>query len=531
MRPVNKLMYKQRLIVSLFWWLLVGLILGFMASMKYVALHTALMDFGIFLFHFRNIEQGEWAWALSFGHIQPFNLFYSFIYSQLPVNFAPQIVLIIQGLLLASPIYWLRQQYGSVVMIAYILYFPLWFIALFDFHIDHLSIVFIMFFFILVKNHKGLAIVSAIALALVKEPFALQTTMCGVYILGVHWRNSHNIISKDLFSFENIKIYLYSIGLIVFGLFYFYIAIDNLLPLASGDKSVAYSSAAFSWMGTSISEIVRYIITHPIDIFLEIISNSNKVIYLVAIFGSLGFIPLLKPGPLIVALPILAIALLSRHEGYYGLGHHYTAGLIAPIIFAFIGGLPRAEMIWQRVGFSVKWFYALLVIVLLAAHIALSPSPISRLFWSDKIWSYNYKAYIPADRDLMIKQAIVDYIPTEPDITISIQNTLNWAPLVQRRHFLLFPEGVVKGQQVPFFSKSLWASEVEWRTIMADYVVLDMKRPWFLIDKGCDWLYGKCTNVRMTNEYLEWVEKTKSIMQVVFERDGFIILKRKNNGE
>jgi hypothetical protein len=131
----------------------------------------------------------------------------------------------------------------------------------------------------------------------------------------------------------------------------------------------------------------------------------------------------------------------------------------------------------------------------------------------------------------MIKQAIADYIPTKPDMTVSIQNTVNWAPLVQRRHFLLFPEGVVKGQQVPFFSKSLWASEVEWRTIMADYVVLDMKRPWFLIDKGCDWLYGKCSNARMTNEYLEWVEKTKSIMQVVFERDGFIILKRKNNGE
>ena len=254
-------MFEKRLTASLFWWLLFGLILGFMASMKYVALHTALMDFGIFLFHFRNIEQGEWAWALSFGHIQPFNLFYSFIYSQLPVNFAPQIVLIIQGLLLASPIYWLRQQYGSVVMIAYILYFPLWFIALFDFHIDHLSIVFTAFFFILVKNHKGLAIVSAIALALVKEPFALQTAMCGVYILGVHWRNSHNIISKDLFSFENIKIYLYSIGLIVFGFFYFLTAIDYLALLVLGEQSTIFNSGAFSWLGSDINEIIWYIFT------------------------------------------------------------------------------------------------------------------------------------------------------------------------------------------------------------------------------------------------------------------------------
>ena len=64
---------------------------------------------------------------------------------------------------------------------------------------------------------------------------------------------------------------------------------------------------------------------------------------------------------------------------------------------------------------------------------------------------------------------------------------------------------------------------------MADYVVLDIKRPWFLLDKGCDWLYGKCTDNKLAKEYLEWVEKTRKIMQVVFERDGFIILQRNNN--
>ena len=249
-----------------------------------------------------------------------------------------------------------------------------------------------------------------------------------------------------------------------------------------------------------------------------------------ALFGALGFIPLLKPGPLIVALPILAISLLSQHEGYYGLGHHYTAGLIAPMIFAFIGGLPQAKIIWQRVGFTTKWFFPVLITFLVVTHVALAPSPIGRLFWSDKIWSYSYKAYIPTDRDLMIKQAIVDHIPSDPDVTISIQNTVNWAPLVQRRHFLLFPEGVVGKVKVPIFTKAQWSQQIEWKMVEADYVVLDENRPWFLIDQSCKWLYGRCTDESMAAKYLEQVEKSRKIMDVAFEEDGFLILKRTDSG-
>ena len=104
---------------------------------------------------------------------------------------------------------------------------------------------------------------------------------------------------------------------------------------------------------------------------VEIVETPKKVIYLIALFGALGFIPLLSPGPLMIALPIIAVSLLSRHEGYYGLGHHYTAGLIAPMIFAFSGGLPRAIIIWKRAGLTVKWFAPILICGLIVAYIAL----------------------------------------------------------------------------------------------------------------------------------------------------------------
>ena len=98
----------------------------------------------------------------------------------------------------------------------------------------------------------------------------------------------------------------------------------------------------------------------------------------------------------------------------------------------------------------------------------------------------------------------------------------------QRHHFFLFPQGVSEAQRAPFFEKKLWITKVSWRPLTADFVVLDLKRPWFLVDKGCNWLYGKCEDKKNAKEYLRWVDKTRKLMEIVFEKDGFIILKKRD---
>jgi uncharacterized membrane protein len=251
------------------------------------------------------------------------------------------------------------------------------------------------------------------------------------------------------------------------------------------------------------------------------------LIYLLVLFGALGFIPLLRPGPLLVAIPIVAISLLSRLPNYYGIGHHYTAGLLAPMIFAFIGGLPRARKISEKMRLPSKWFVPMLITGLLAVHIALAPSPIGRLFWSSKIWSYHFEAYLPTARSAMIKNAIRENIPLG-SAAIAVQNTLNWAPLAERYDYFVFPEGVTNHVIRPTeLSGTSWPLVVEWRPILADYVLLDSKRPWFLFDQGCEWVYGKCSNQAAATEYLEWVTRVRQLMEVIFEEDGFVILHRR----
>ncbi|XOJ84600.1 DUF2079 domain-containing protein [Methylophilaceae bacterium Uisw_099_01] len=503
-------------------------LLSLLSVLKYWSLHSSLADLGFLTRSMQAIEFGGFQELFSV-HAKPLLIFYYGLYSLLDPFFFNMAVLVLQAIFLAMPAYYLLKKFGRLTVLAYILFFPLWFNALFDFHLDHLSVPLLLAFFLFAHSSRiGYAFIFAITLALVKEPFALQTGMCGIYLLAINWKSGLNL-----------KLCLYSFSLVIFGFGYFLVVNHLIIPLYSNgiDFAVGLNSEAFTYLGANFGEAILFLFSHPLQIMFDIFNTPGKVIYLVALFGSLGFIPLLKPGPLLVALPILAISLLSQNESYYGLGHHYTAGLIAPMIFSFIGSLPRANYFWNRA--SILWyrltrltlptpcFKLFLVIWLILAHIALAPSPIGRLFWSDKIWAYSYKAYIPTKRDTMIKEAITEFIPTDLDVVTSVQNNINWWPLLQRQNFFLFPQGVSDAQRAPFFEKKLLSTKIEWRPLMADFVVLDLKRPWFLVDKGCNWLYGKCVNKNNAKEYLGWVDKTRMLMEIVFEKDGFIILKRK----
>ena len=60
----------------------------------------------------------------------------------------------------------------------------------------------------------------------------------------------------------------------------------------------------------------------------------------------------------------------------------------------------------------------------------------------------------------------------------------------------------------------------------ADYVVLDLKRPYFLLDRGCNWIYGQCLDKDMEKRFLDWVAFTQSKYNTIYEKDGFMILRR-----
>ena len=159
--------------------------IALMSSLKYYNLNSTYMDLGMFLNTFHAIDSGQWS-RIFLSHVQPYLFFWSLLYGFFSWEVAPIIILAFQATLLALPILWLYRQYGSYPAVAFSLYFPLWYNGLFDFHPDHLAVPLLVAFFLLEKKGKiWSAVTVGMALALVKEIFALQAVLCGLYLFFI----------------------------------------------------------------------------------------------------------------------------------------------------------------------------------------------------------------------------------------------------------------------------------------------------------------------------------------------------------
>jgi uncharacterized membrane protein len=536
-------------------WALGGILCVLVAA-RYVALSSNVNDLGFFLNNFANIaEQCSRAFR---GHVQPLMFLWGDWFQVLPSNIAPLALLGLQTLALLGSVVAIWSVFGAWPGVAMLLYYPLWANALLDFHFDHLAVPLLAAFFIACERKRyGWGALAAASLVLIKEPFALQTISCGLYFGWLAFRLRGSDVSNRLVVLGTV--------LALWGSSWFYGVTHWLMPYLS-DGGLGYlQSGAFSWMGSGLSDMVSTLVFQPKLVFSEIIGTPGKLVYLTVICGLLAFVPLLRPAALIVALPLLTIAMLSRLDNYYDYANHYTAGVIVPAIVAFRDGLPVARRnfaslvgwvlnkleryplplpafsTWEK---SLIWivanerriFSVVLFSWLLAGHWAFASSPISRLFWSDKVWSYSWHAYVPTEREAVMKEAMLKYIPADPDVSVTTQNTVNWYHLAHRKVYLPFPMGVDTPHRVMDWSNrdlpGLWQYVRTGEMPPAithdrytDYVVLDLKRPWFIIDKGCDWLYGACRNDEMAAKFLRLVDETRQRYNTVFERDGFMILR------
>ncbi|MFQ5444293.1 MAG: DUF2079 domain-containing protein [Nitrospinales bacterium] len=380
----------------------------------------------------------------------------------------------------------------------------------------------VWFFFLEKRGRVWPAVFLAVLLAFVKEPFALQTAACGLYLLAFRKQPLPGTV------------------LVFAGLSLFFLATQYIQPYFSMGMKGALDSSAFLWLGQSLSEMVWFLVSKPHLVLAEILTRPEKRAYLFYLFGALAFLPLLNPKPLLVALPILGISLLSTTPNHYGYMNHYTAGIIAPLVIAFSESVPRAKRLWSRIRLPEKWFSPLVLVIMLIFHLMLAPSPIGRHFWNQNGSAYSPQAYLPTERDEVIKTALLKYVPSDPNIVVSAQNSLNWNYLAHRKYFFLFPFGVFQPIKVMqdsdrtltglwnfFKTGKMTAARTE--EIWADYVVLDLKRPWFIGDEGCSWKNGQCkNNGEFSSRFLALVEQTKERFDTVFQKDGFYILKRKH---
>jgi uncharacterized membrane protein len=491
---------------------------------------------GIYINNFYMISEGYWE-RLFLSHNQPLGFFWSLSYKFLPADTAPIFILIGQSALLTFPIIGLYQHYGLAPTIAFILYFPLWYNGLFDFHIDHLAVPFLFGFLMMEKKGAiGFSVLFGFLLALVKEIFAIQAIFCGIYLLFI---KKHRIGGTILTLGSSVYFFISYVYLNEFfngvGSVYWTTTVEVSKVIASDYSLIG----AYAWLGDSIQSIFLTILKKPHWVLGELFTDTGRLQYLLYLFGALGFISLLRPSILLITIPILAVSILSSEPKHYGFTYHYSAGLIIPMIIAFAEGLPRAKNIWKHAKLKSKWFEPILYSGLVVSHILLSPSPIGRKFYDLKTWNYHYSIYIPTERNRMIKIALKTHISPDPNKVISLQNSLNLGYLMERKFFKVFPQGATekskhyKQKQTISdfieFSRTGKRRKVKIEYNYSDYVVLDLKRPWFIKDHTCRWDIDNCGDeLEFENTFLELVKKTHERFSIVFEQDDFIIFKRLN---
>ena len=386
--------------------LLISLVIGIMAILRYENLNTSIADMGFFQNNLWNLNHEPF--RAFYGHFQPLYYIYSIIYKVAPLEYSAWVLLASQSLIILITTLLLLKYYNHIVALVFILHPATWYIGIGDFHFDSLIIILNTIFFILCKKQNfKFAIIVCLMFGIVKEYYILQTLSGLVYLYIIN-RSNHKFCSKF-----NFILIVSIISTLIYALLIYRYALSLLIP------NIIVDSINLKEVITSDNDFLNYSRLSD-DIIIE------KMKYIFSIIFPLSFLIFYKPLTLILAIPNLIILIIFNNSGYFSIANHYSSSLIIPCIIAFSNTYEYLINKFDR----IQLLNMSLIIILIISNIIISPSPISRLFYSDKISKYNYKTYHVDKRSVIIKAAINNIIPK--NASVSVQNSINYHLLSNR---------------------------------------------------------------------------------------------------
>lgn len=207
-----------------------------------------------------------------------------------------------------------REILAMVFAVSYLLYPPLERSNIFDFHAVTLATTFLLWMicFWLEKKYR-LGFLFLVLSLLSKEQVGLTTALFGLYAL-FHTKSKKERIA--------------GITMVVVSILW---VVVSFLIISYFRGGTHFAVSRYGEFGDSPIRIIIGIITNPYSM-VKYIFSMDMVRYLVFLLGPLGFLSLLSPLYLAIALPEFAINLLSNNIGTKLIIYHYTA-VITPFVF------------------------------------------------------------------------------------------------------------------------------------------------------------------------------------------------------
>lgn len=171
-----------------------------------------------------------------------------------------------------------------------------------------------------------------------------------------------------------------------------------IIPWHLGEHSS--TMIKFAHLGTSWSEVVASPVTRP-EVFWPQVFRGDTASYLLKLLVPFGFIWLLAPRHLVVALPIMAQNILADWEVLRDPGFHYSALALPGIVWAFVIGL---EKLSKRV--PSRWFVVAPVACVLVSGTA---------GWLDDTRFWPDTSSVSAER-VAAAQGVIDATPPQSSL-------------------------------------------------------------------------------------------------------------------
>jgi uncharacterized membrane protein len=256
-------------------------------------------------------------------HFEPILAFVGVVFAIIP---SPLTLLTIQALVVASgafPAYWiasrrLQSHLAGIAFAALYLSYPALQAAVAaDFHAVTLSAALVLFalYFMVSRNNVGLWIACILAM-MTKEEVPLLVLMIGLSIalLQRRWR----------------------LGLWLAGVAVAYLGLALLVLHLSSPLGHSPTAGRYSYLGATPLQAAKYVLTHPLQVIRNDLFSPDRVDYLRKLLAPSAYLALLSPLTLLIAVPELAINLLSSDPLMHSGISQYNADIVPVLLVAAI---------------------------------------------------------------------------------------------------------------------------------------------------------------------------------------------------
>ncbi len=290
-------------------------------------------------------------------HFEPILFPISLLYYISP---GPKTLLVLQTLVVASgafPAFWLtrlrlRNEWaGIAIALLYLLYPAQQNALIFDFHAVTLTSALLLFtLYLMYTRRTAWLFVFAIVAMACKEEIPIIVAFLGLWsmLLQRRWRS----------------------GLLLILLATAWTGLALLVIHLDSPTGHSLLASRYAYLGNNPLQIAHTFFVHPVGILKQHLLDHAHRTYLASLFAPAGYLPLLAPWILILALPTLVLNLLSSDPGMYSGLFQYNAEIVPILIFAtieamalilcLVQGLSQAVLLgtWpgsRRGGGGVAW--------------------------------------------------------------------------------------------------------------------------------------------------------------------------------